>query len=372
MEKRIPLFYRRQVVQSLNDLQWKTIADGSSKNVVFWTLHVWSLIVFLLPVYSNTTEIFGFTHTPFHKALALANFGVTVVVFGILRTLLNRFISWGALRARTFLIALIIIISVGMLYHFLLVTTKVFIDVKLYKYQSIPNIVVGQYQYLVIHSVIHTLLWGGAFFALKMMINFNQDKLTYIAMDIKHKELKINAMKRNINPDFLVKSLKKTEEMIPEDVQKAREQLSKLSEILRYTLNTQTKRLVSWQEELQMIDNYFRHKIKHQEHAIDYSIQILDAMPKVMVPPLVIYGIVNDVALSAITSLRLVSSVRMGVPQLQVILKINPEIMDADRDVFYKNLQQFKATYSDSIAVYGKQDYEIIHINLEKISGVKK
>jgi len=220
--------------------------------------------------------------------------------------------------------------------------------------------------------VIHTLLWGAAFFAVKVMLNFNQNRSTYRVMSIKHKASKIKAVKRNINTDFLVKCLKRTEGMIPEDIQKAREQLSKLSEILSYTLNTKTERLVSWQEELQMIDSYFRCKIKHQEYDIAYSIQILDAMPKVMVPPLVIYGIVNDVVLSAITSLRLVNSVRMGIPQLQIILKINPKITDADRDVFYTNIQKFKATYSDSIALYGKQDYEIVHINLEKISGIKK
>lgn len=367
MQKIAKVFYVDGLLKNLKELKCKIIAGKTPKNVLFWSLHTLSLVIYFLTVYIDTIKISGFTHSSFHRALTISKLIVVILCFGILRSLFNRFILWNDLRIKEFVKGTILITCIGLLYHFMLVVTKTFVDVILYSEQSIPNVFVDQYQYIIINSFINVLFWGTAFFALKVIVDYNQNKLEYIDLEIKLKEEKINLLQQNINPDFLTKCLKMSKDMILEDVQEARSQLSTLSNILRYTLVSENGLSKPWQEELGIIDSYIRLKIKIEGTDIDYSIKAFDKIPQVRVSHSGVFVIIKEIVFSNISYLSLISKVHENIPLLLIKIKTDTSSSTVNPHLFFKNIEKIKAEYNSCVKLSFEEGYHIVNINLQHV-----
>ena len=365
MSKKTKLVYIDALLTNLNEYNIELLIGGVSKNFLFWSLHILSLVIYFFTVYINTIEIPEFTHSSFHKILMSSKLLVIIICLGILRALFNRFITWNNLKIREFLKGLFFIVCIGVFYHYMLVIAKNFITLKLYTEQSIPNIFVYQYQYIITNSVVDVLLWGVAFFALKVIINYNTNKLEYIDLKIKLEQEKINSIRQDMNPDFLIECLKMSEGMILKDVREARNQLSELSNILRHTLAIKNTASISWQEELSIVDSYLRLKIKAQKNTIDYSIQNFDHMAQVMLPHSSLYAIVKDIKLSNITYLSLASQVYEA--SFILLIKLKNKVNDTNNSnlSLINNLKEIETKYSGYVNIIFKEDHHAIRVNIE-------
>ena len=109
---------------------------------------------------------------------------------------------------------------------------------------------------LVINSTIIVGVWTVCYLAIKLLLRLNKNRLERLQLNSTLKQAQLNTLKGQINPHFMFNSLNNIRGLMLEDVEKSREMLTKLSEMLRYSLTKNDINAIALEEELEMVDNY--------------------------------------------------------------------------------------------------------------------
>ena len=84
----------------------------------------------------------------------------------------------------------------------------------------------------------------------------NTIKVNQLQLETNLKDAQLNTLKGQINPHFMFNSLNNIRGLMLEDVGKARNMLTSLSEMLRYALTKSGINSISLEDELDMVENY--------------------------------------------------------------------------------------------------------------------
>ena len=110
-----------------------------------------------------------------------------------------------------------------------------------------------------------------------------------------------NSLKSQVNPHFLFNSLNALTNLVYEDQDKAAKFIKQLSEVYRYVLDTQSKEVVSLEEELEFLESYiFLQKIRFGDNL---KIQIELSETNSMVAPLALQLLIENAIKHSIASL---------------------------------------------------------------------
>jgi two-component system, LytTR family, sensor kinase len=128
---------------------------------------------------------------------------------------------------------------------------------------------------------------------------YNYKKLVMIEQEnadllIQHKESQLNMLIGQLNPHFLFNGLNNIRSLMLEDVDRAREMLTRLSELLRYSLLSNEVPFRALHEELEVIHNYIElAKIQYEER-LNYIEQVDSSLHQVKLPSLLIQLMVEN------------------------------------------------------------------------------
>ncbi len=111
------------------------------------------------------------------------------------------------------------------------------------------------FQFLLLHFF-WCSLWAVLYFGVHAEQRSRQQKIAFWKMQATLQEAQLLALKAQINPHFLFNALNSIQELMSEDIAKAREAVIKLSGVLRYSMNVGDKPLVTLREELDAVSNY--------------------------------------------------------------------------------------------------------------------
>jgi len=114
-----------------------------------------------------------------------------------------------------------------------------------------------QITYKVFIQIIDFIIFGGFSLTYLYFKENRNYKKRLSAYEISNSKSKIQQLKAQLNPHFLFNNLNVLDQLIEENQDKASAFLSQFSELYRYTLRTSNKELISIQEELTFIQNYF-------------------------------------------------------------------------------------------------------------------
>jgi LytS/YehU family sensor histidine kinase len=116
------------------------------------------------------------------------------------------------------------------------------------------------------------------------------------------KEAELNTLKGQINPHFMFNSLNNIRGLMLEDVSKSREMLTKLSELLRYSLTKNATDKILLSEELEMVHNYIAlSKIQFEDRLI-YKENIEVTINEIEIPPMLIQLLIENAIKHGISS----------------------------------------------------------------------
>ncbi len=153
-------------------------------------------------------------------------------------------------------------------------------------------------------SMTTILMWTVIYFVIKFIFKSNQDRLKSIALNTTLKEAQLNTLKGQVNPHFMFNSLNNIRGLMLEDVEKSREMITKLSEMLEYAVEKNTVDTISIQEELDMVRNYIALSKIQMEDRLQYKENIeLDTLP-LTIPPMIIQLLVENAAKHGISTLK--------------------------------------------------------------------
>ena len=107
-------------------------------------------------------------------------------------------------------------------------------------------------------------------------------------------EAELMALKAQINPHFLFNSLNNIRALVIEDPERARDMISKLSDLFRYALQVNRTKSVTLQGELEVVENYLLLEAVQLEDRLRYRFDIAPETRHVEIPPMVIQTLVEN------------------------------------------------------------------------------
>lgn len=192
------------------------------------------------------------------------------------------------------------------------------------------------FEYAIVFSVIHII------YSMKKLRE--RDKLAAELRELSTQQ-QIANLKAQLNPHFLFNTLNSINSMASRDVRQTREMISKLSEMLRYSLESFEKKLVPLREEVNFVRKYLELEKHRFGKRLDYNISVDDHLKDVEIPPMIIQPLVENAVKHGISPSRNGGSVAV------VISQINEEISIQIADTGQGMPQGFQKDNTDGIGI---------------------
>lgn len=157
---------------------------------------------------------------------------------------------------------------------------------------------------LVFQSVFIVSCWVACYLVIRLIIKANQNRMERLELNTTLKQAQLNTLKGQINPHFMFNSLNNIRGLMLEDVERSREMLTKLSEMLRYSLTKNNVNGIPLEEELEMVDNYIALSKIQFENRLQFEKNIDKETEQIQIPPMLIQLLVENAAKHGISNLK--------------------------------------------------------------------
>lgn len=192
------------------------------------------------------------------------------------------------------------------------------------------------FEYAIVFSVIHII------YSMKKLQE--RDKLAAELKELSTKQ-QIANLKAQLNPHFLFNTLNSIHSMVSRDVNQTREMISKLSELLRYSLESFEKKLVPLREELNFVKKYLELEKHRFGERLVYNINVDEHLKDIEIPPMIIQPLVENAVKHGILPSRNGGSVMVVISQIDD--KMSVQITDTGQGM----PDDFQKNHSDGIGI---------------------
>ncbi|MEX0290303.1 MAG: sensor histidine kinase [Flavobacteriaceae bacterium] len=157
---------------------------------------------------------------------------------------------------------------------------------------------------LAINSLIVIFVWVACYLAIKLLLKLNTDRIERLELNTTLKQAQLNTLKGQINPHFMFNSLNNIRGLMLEDVERSRDMLTKLSEMLRYSLTKNDVNAIALEEELEMVENYIDLSKIQFEDRLTFVKEIDPGSLNIPIPPMIIQLLIENAAKHGISNLK--------------------------------------------------------------------
>tara|TARA_R110002012_G_scaffold318227_1_gene536105 strand:- start:43819 stop:44871 length:1053 start_codon:yes stop_codon:yes gene_type:complete len=269
--------------------------------LLFWVLQLvgWSMlssVMFIIPELSNTYKVYSF----------FTGTAVAILVTSGYRYYLKQHIDFNSFNEKNLGKIFFSFIACVAAYYLLFTFTDYFYELiwqktPLEKQWFHEN---SSFLYSLVSTSIILLGWTIIYLGIKFIIGINKNKLENLELQSTLKEAQLNTLKGQVNPHFMFNSLNNIRGLMLEDVEKSREMITKLSEMLQYALSKNTVDAIALSEELEMVDNYIALAKIQMEDRLDYQKNIDPNSLSLQIPPMIIQLLVENAAKHGIANLK--------------------------------------------------------------------
>lgn len=172
------------------------------------------------------------------------------------------------------------------------------------KYESPREMTIGGKIYNVFYFATLFFIWIFTFLTIKIYHQLKKVQLKQLQLEANLKESQLNTLKGQINPHFMFNSLNNIRGLMLEDVGKARNMLTNLSETLRYSLTKSDVNSISLEDELEMVENYVEISKIQFENRLQFETHINDESLDRQIPPMIIQMLVENALKHGISNLK--------------------------------------------------------------------
>ena len=143
-------------------------------------------------------------------------------------------------------------------------------------------------------------LWTIFYFAFHYVERYNKS----LKAETAAKEVELNNLKAQLNPHFIFNALNGIRALVDEDPRKSKESITQLSHILRNSLISDRKKLVSFTEELKTVMDYLALESIRYEERLSTKFEIDRNSGKFKIPPLMLQTLVENGIKHGISTLK--------------------------------------------------------------------
>lgn len=161
-----------------------------------------------------------------------------------------------------------------------------------------PNVLTDALFAFIIYIVLY-LIWSTIYFLYHFLESNNRSLKYEAAMN----EMHLNQLKSQLNPHFIFNALNSMRALVDEEPNKAKIAITQLSNILRNSLITDKKRVVSFGEELNTVKDYLALESIRFEERLRVNYQIDPRSDGYEIPPMMIQTLVENAIKHGVSNL---------------------------------------------------------------------
>ncbi|AXG68381.1 sensor histidine kinase YpdA [Kordia sp. SMS9] len=172
---------------------------------------------------------------------------------------------------------------------------------------------------------IYVFFWVLAYVAIKSIVRMRRNKIDRLQLEASLKESQLNTLKGQLNPHFMFNSLNNIRGLMLEDVDKSREMLTRLSEMLRYSLNMNKVDAIQISQELETVENYIALSKIQLEDRLHYEHDIDASLLQVKIPPMILQMLVENAIKHGIATQKNGGKIKLIITHntKEIILQVN-------------------------------------------------
>jgi len=139
-----------------------------------------------------------------------------------------------------------------------------------------------------------TLLWCLIYFVVHYMENYKKKEIESLIWEAAVKDYELKTLKSQLNPHFMFNAMNSIRALIEEDPDSAKVAITKLSNILRYSLQMERMESVPLEDEIETVKNYLDLERIRFEDRLKYKLDIDKSSEKIEIPPMMIQTLVEN------------------------------------------------------------------------------
>ncbi|GAA4028283.1 histidine kinase [Hymenobacter glaciei] len=144
-------------------------------------------------------------------------------------------------------------------------------------------------------------LWSAAYFSLHYFDNLRQAEVDKWKLTAAVRDAEMRTLKAQINPHFLFNGLNNIRALVLENPARAREMMTHLSDLLRYSLQLNTREQVPLARELETVTHYLTLESLQLEERLHYTFDVDPATLATQLPPMTLQLLVENAIKHGIT-----------------------------------------------------------------------
>jgi sensor histidine kinase YesM len=137
-------------------------------------------------------------------------------------------------------------------------------------------------------------LWTGLYFGLHYLDNYKQADIDKWKLTAAVREAEMRTLKAQINPHFIFNGLNNIRALVMEDPLRAREMITHLSDLLRYSIQLNSTEQVTLAREMEIVAHYLELEAVQLEERLTYSLDVDPAALDVLIPPMTLQLLVEN------------------------------------------------------------------------------
>jgi LytS/YehU family sensor histidine kinase len=145
--------------------------------------------------------------------------------------------------------------------------------------------------------------WLTLYYVYHLFEKTQRQELDYLLLKATQSELELQNLKSQLNPHFLFNALNAIRALIEVEPKKAKEAVSLLSNLLRFSLSTSEKVLVPIEKELHLVKSYLKlEKIRFEER-LNVELNLSNDVEEYLIPAFMIQTLVENAIKHGISKL---------------------------------------------------------------------
>lgn len=148
-------------------------------------------------------------------------------------------------------------------------------------------------------SFLYYSFWFLLYFLFHFLDNYN-NSLKYEA---KINEIRLNHLKSQLNPHFIFNALNSVRALVDEDPEKAKSAITRISNMLRFSLMMDKKQVIEFGDELETVKDYLALESIRFEERLEVVYLIEDEAYSYKIPPMMLQTIVENAIKHGISNL---------------------------------------------------------------------
>ncbi|MBS0663072.1 MAG: histidine kinase [Verrucomicrobia bacterium] len=136
--------------------------------------------------------------------------------------------------------------------------------------------------------------WWCIYFFYHLFDRYNRLQIEQLSLATHVKEAELRALKSQVNPHFIFNSLNSLRALIDEDPSRARQAVTQLANLLRYSLQSGQQETVPFEDELRVVNDYLAlEQVRHEER-LRLRLDVAPETLQLPIPPMLLQTLVEN------------------------------------------------------------------------------